>query len=411
VSITEQFNKSTLIERVKSILLKPGDTWGVIAGEPATVRELYSSYAIILAAIPPVAGLIGRQVFGVGLFGVTYHPPFIGAVVGAIFSYVLSLIAIYILSLIINALAPSFDGQKSHIQAMKVAVYSYTASWVAGIFQLVPALSLLALLGSLYSLYLLYVGLPKVMGAPQAKALGYTVVCIISAIVLYIIIGVIVAALGFGAMTAAGGGRLTSSSGSGSSGVMHVGGATIDLDKLQAASKQLEAAGKQMAARSGDTSDAGDRSDTPPVTPIAADVLKGYLPDSIAGYMRGEVSATSGGVAGISGSNVEAQYAKGDAHMTLTITDLGAAGGFAALAGALGVEANKETATGYEKVGKVDGRMTTEEWDRQSKNGKYGVLVANRFMIEAEGNGGDIGDLKDAVTKVGPDKLEGLAKK
>ena len=403
MSIASDFNKSGLVERARNILLKPVETWNVIATEPATAGGLFTGYAAILAAIPPVAGFIGGQVFGHGIFGITYRPPFIGALVGAIFLYVLSLIGIFIFALIIDALAPSFDGQKSLIQALKVAVYSYTAAWVAGIFGLVPALSLLTVLGGLYSLYLFYLGLPRLMNAPQSKALGYSVVCILVGIVLSIVVTGIVGLLGFGAISASGPGRISSSeSGSGASGTLHIGGASIDLDKLNAASKQIEAATKQATDNPGDAK---------AVVAISSDILKGYLPDSVAGYSRGDIEANSGGVAGFNGSNVGARYSKSDAHINLNITDMGAAGGFAALAGAMGIESSKETATGYEKVGKVDGRMTTEEWDKNAKSGKYGVLVADRFMVEADGEGADMDDLKSAVAAVGPNRLETLAKK
>ncbi len=422
MSIAEEFNKPNLVDRVKNVLLKPAQTWTVISVEPATVKGLYTDYALILAAIPPVAALIGGQVFGHSIFGITYRAPLVGSIIGAIFSYVLSLASIYILALIIDALAPSFDGRKSHIQAMKVAVYSYTAVWVAGIFSIIPALTLLGALGGLYSLYLLYLGLPAVMSAPAAKALGYTAVCVIVAVVLSIIVGAIVGVLGLGAISASGGGYIKSSDNNGGtahngqSTTVNIGGAAIDLDKLKAASQAIEAATNQANNTTKQAADTtSDRStasaDTPPVVAVSSDILKGYLPDSIAGYTRGDVTASSGGVAGFSGSNVQAEYSKSGAHMTLSVTDIGAAGGFAALAGAFGVESSKETATGYEKIGKVDGRMTAEEWDRQSKNGKYGVLIANRFMVQAEGNGGDVDDLKSAVNAVGPDKLEGLVKK
>src|SRR6185437_8754440 len=146
MTIASDFNKSGLVDRVKNILLKPAETWGVIAEEPATIGGLYTGYAAILAAIPPIAGFIGGQIFGVGLLGISYHPPFIGSLVSAILQYALTLVGIYIVALVIDALAPSFDGQKNRVQAMKVAAYSYTASWVAGIFGLVPALSLLSIL-------------------------------------------------------------------------------------------------------------------------------------------------------------------------------------------------------------------------------------------------------------------------
>src|SRR3546814_6606106 len=75
---------------------------------------------------------------------------------------------------------------------MKVAAYSATAAWVAGIFAIVPSLAMLSILG-LYSLYLLYLGLPRLMKAPEEKALAYTAVTIVAAIVLAVIIGAVTA--------------------------------------------------------------------------------------------------------------------------------------------------------------------------------------------------------------------------
>jgi Yip1 domain len=62
---------------------------------------------------------------------------------------------------------------------------------VAGIFLLIPALGILNLLFGLYSLYLLYLGLPVLMKSPREKALTYTVVTVLAAIVLFIVTGMI----------------------------------------------------------------------------------------------------------------------------------------------------------------------------------------------------------------------------
>jgi hypothetical protein len=105
--------------------------------------------------------------------------------------YVLTLIGVYVLALIIDGLAPSFDGTKNQIQALKVAAYSATAGWLAGVFALIPGLRILGILG-LYSLYLLYLGLPVLMKAPKEKALGYTVVVIVAAVVLAVIVSMVV---------------------------------------------------------------------------------------------------------------------------------------------------------------------------------------------------------------------------
>src|SRR3546814_4593139 len=69
----------------------------------------------------------------------------------------LTIVGVFLFALIIDWLAPRFGGTSSRVQAVKVAAYSATAGWVAGIFALVPSLAMLSILG-LYSLYLLYLG-------------------------------------------------------------------------------------------------------------------------------------------------------------------------------------------------------------------------------------------------------------
>jgi Yip1 domain len=180
-----------LVQRVKGILLSPRTEWPIIDAEPTTPAELYRGYIIPLAAIGPIAQIIGYSVFGITVpFVGTYRVPIGSAISSALVAYILSLAATYVLALIIDALAPTFNAQRSQIQALKVAAYSSTASWVAGIFTLIPGLRLLVILG-LYSLFLLYLGLPVVMKAPREKALAYTAVVVLAAIVLFMVIGVI----------------------------------------------------------------------------------------------------------------------------------------------------------------------------------------------------------------------------
>ncbi|MGH8573285.1 MAG: Yip1 family protein [Gammaproteobacteria bacterium] len=182
-----------LADRVKKILLTPKTEWQVIDGEVITTADLYKGYIIPLAAIGPIASAIGSSVFGLPVpFVGTIRQPIGQAITGAVVSYVLMLVGIFVLGLIIDALAPTFGGTRSQIQGLKVAAYSATASWLAGIFGLIPALALLGLLG-LYSFYLLYLGLPVLMKSPPEKALGYTAVVVIVAFVLFMLIGVVTA--------------------------------------------------------------------------------------------------------------------------------------------------------------------------------------------------------------------------
>ena len=65
-----------------------------------------------------------------------------------------------------------------------------TAAWVAGVFAILPVLSVLGILG-LYSLYLLYLGLPILMKSPPDKSVGYTVVVVIAAIIIFACVGLL----------------------------------------------------------------------------------------------------------------------------------------------------------------------------------------------------------------------------
>lgn len=180
-----------LRDRIKSIILKPSQTWLEIKEEKTTISELYTSYAAILAAIPALASLIGYGLIGHSAFGM-YVRWGIGRAFGyAIIYYVLSLIGIYIVALITDALAPSFGSKKNILNAFKTALYSMTPGWIGGIFYIIPSLSVLAILAGLYGFYLFYLGLPLLMETPKQKSLGYVVVVIVISIVVHVVIGVL----------------------------------------------------------------------------------------------------------------------------------------------------------------------------------------------------------------------------
>ena len=181
-----------LVERAKRMLLTPKKEWEVVDAEPTTAGELYSQYVVPLAAIGPISRVIGFALIGVHIpfSSVTYRTPIGRAIVGAVVTYILALLGVFILAMIIDMLAPSFGGTSNRVQALKVSAYSHTAAWLAAVFAIIPGLSILSILG-LYSLYLLYLGLPVLMKSPQDKAGAYTVVVILVAIVLFMLIGVV----------------------------------------------------------------------------------------------------------------------------------------------------------------------------------------------------------------------------
>ena len=182
----------SLVDRARSLILQPGLEWKVIDAEPQTVQGLYTSYVMVLSAIPAICGFIGFSLVGVGEFGATYRVPMATGVAHMVVSYVMSLGCVYVLALVIDALAPGFGGEKSLIQALKVSAFTPTPLWLAGVFSVIPSLWIIGALLSIYSLYLLYVGLPILMKTPEDKAIACAVVVIMAAIVLVVVVKVVI---------------------------------------------------------------------------------------------------------------------------------------------------------------------------------------------------------------------------
>lgn len=190
-----------ILPRMKNILLQPKAEWAAIAAESTGTAELYLKYIIPLAAIGPVATFIGMSLLGydVPLLG-RFRTPILAGLSTAVVSYVLALVGVFAFALVIDALAPTFGGTKDPLRALRVATYSFTPAWLAGILFALPALGVLAILAGLYGIYLLYLGLPVLMKSDVNKALPYTLVSILGAIVIHLTIAMASAAVaGFGA--------------------------------------------------------------------------------------------------------------------------------------------------------------------------------------------------------------------
>ena len=410
MSITDPNYRASLMTRVKGILLQPKAEWDRIDVEPATVPGLFTGYAMILAAIGPVCAAIGMVVFGVGIPGIAvYHANPIGALTTAVVSYVLALASTFAIGLLIDALAPTFGGQKNQVQAMKVAVYGSTASWLAGVFSLIPALALLGIVG-IYSLYLYYVGLPKLMKTSQDKALGYTALVVVCYIVLALVIAAVVTPLrmlgGTGLSSGLGAGGVTVV---GDGGTVRVGNGAVNLAALTAASKQMEASANAMQAQAAAAQNGGVVTAGTTVAVASPDALRALLPAGMMGYARGDVSSESAGAAGLNTSHAEAVYTRGDATIRLNVADAGAMGALTGMAGALGVNADKRTATGYERVSTAGGRTVSEEWDGATKRGKVAVM-AGRMIVSAEGDGASMDEVKAAANAIDAGRLAALAR-
>jgi Yip1-like protein len=416
----------TLVERAKNICLTPNTEWPVIAAEPTSTGTLITGYVVPLAAIGAIAGFIGGSLIGrsLGYLG-TYRVPLFSGLVLALFVFGMAIVGVFVLSLIINALAPTFGGEQNSTQALKVAVYSYTPAWIAGVLQILPLLGILAIFGALYGLYLLYLGLPRLMKCPEDKAVPYTAVVVVCAIVLSVIITAIGATIvGAGAFaTGALSGGLGGALGGGPA---RPSGSEVQFDKnsalgkLQELGNKLEESGKKMdaAQKRGDDKaqvaaafeglgtlfGGGKR-----VDPVAIDQLKKFVPDTFAGLPKTASSAEKTGIATLMVSKAEATYGDGAGKsVTLEISDTGGVSGLVGLASWAGIEGEKDDDNASEKTQKVGGRLVHERSSKRGGSNEFGLVLGDRFLVSANGRGIGVDELKAAIGRLDLVTLESM---
>lgn len=151
------------------------------------------------AAFAAVMSFVHMSVIGVSLpFSGVFRSPIGSGLVYALLAFGFGLLGLFLVALIINALAPTFSGIRNQRQALKVAAYSFTPAWLAALLALSPILpTLLQFVAGCYGIYVLYLGLPILMQAPREKAFGYTATVVICTIVLGILFGVLSATTGY----------------------------------------------------------------------------------------------------------------------------------------------------------------------------------------------------------------------
>jgi hypothetical protein len=412
--ILHEGSPMNLIERAKSILLKPAQTWPMIDAEPATVGSIYKDWLVIMAAIPAVCGFVGLSVIGAGMFGYSIRVPFVYGIETMVLRYVLSLVVAFVMALVVDALAPSFGGTKNQVSALKVIAYGSTASFVAGIFSLLPSLAILGFIIALYSIYLIYLGLPVLMKCPQDKAAGYTAVVIVIAIVAAVLVGSLsttfVPARGmFMGAGHAGGAAFSIKTPEGE--------VSVDGDAMAAAAARMAAARERVdaAQKSGDPASAGQALGEM-VSALAAgggatipvQDLKAQLPEAL-GALKRESFETNGGQAmGIASSVAKASYAGGQQRAQLTINDVGGLGGLAGMAAWASMTVDKETPEAIEKVYKDAGRTIHEESRKDGSHAEYTVILKNGVIVETTGEGMDGATLKSLASAVNLDAIEAM---
>jgi hypothetical protein len=406
-----------IVERAKNLCLTPSTEWPVIAEEASSAGALMSGYVLPLAGISAVAGFIGGSLVGYTLpFVGTYRVPFAAGLAAAVFSVVMAVVGVFVMSLIINALAPTFGAEKNSDRALKVAAYSFTPAWIAGVFMILPALGMLAALGGLYGLYLLYVGLPRLMKCPEDKAVGYTAVIVICAIV----VSVVMAAMGG---MVAGAGMLGAGALDAARSGVPSGEVPFDPNSPLGALQGLGAGLEESARRIEEAEERGDQNAQVAaameglgallgggrrVEPVDIEELRVFVPDTFAGLPRTESSAEKTGIAGVMVSRAEGSYSDGaQKNVTLEVTDTGGASGLTGLASWMNVQEERKSADGFERTERVGDRLVHEK-SSKSGDSEFSIVVGNRFIVSASGRGVDLDELKTAASGLDLSRLESM---
>lgn len=409
-----------IVERVKNILIQPKTEWPVIEREQTSAQALYTGYIMPLAAIGPIAMLVGLSVVGVQVpFMGTTRIPFSSLIPQMLVSYVLGLAGVYVLALIINTLAPSFGGTSNLTQALKVAAYGATAAWVGGIFHLFPLMGILGLLAALYTLYLLYLGLPVLMKSLPERSLGYTLSVVIAAIVLFVVIGAISASL-------VGIPMAVRQSKEEEKATKHLEQVSKSLESFTKGLEKSGQSGGNTQAASEPPANLGDAlqeagnvmqafnqaaSGGKTVEPVDFRQFKALLPESVEGMQRAEVSGEKSTALGMTISKAEGRYTGEDRRVIdVTISDIGTVGGLASLAlyAWANNEIDKESPTAYEKTTTFQGNKAYEKYNKRDRSGEMGVLIGKRFVVEVKGDGVSMEDLKGMLSKLDLAKLANM---
>lgn len=190
----------TIFERVREVILNPRVAWQIVKEEKIEVKQLFVNYAAPLALIPAVSSLIGLTLIGVRLpAGNVVRPPFFEALIAGVVGYIFHLAGLLIGGWMVKLLAPVFSSKSDYTLAMKVAVYSMTPFWLAGIFSALPGLGILSVLG-LYGIYLLVLGLPVILETPSDKVIWYALLILIAASVVSFVLSLFVFGMCYGPM-------------------------------------------------------------------------------------------------------------------------------------------------------------------------------------------------------------------
>jgi hypothetical protein len=374
-------------------------------------------------------------------FGGSFRMPLASGLSYTLMMFVSALIGVFIVGIVINALAPTFSGQRDQRQALKVAAYSLTPAMLSSVLALSPILAtLLQLLAGLYGIYVLYLGLPVVMQSPQEKSFGYTASVVICTILLGVVFVILssVAHIGgnrLGSLGSTPTERAAEQAAARDQGAAAVGntignmlgtdakgkaGLSAALSNLAKAGEQSQASPPIAAAEQNPQSAAsaaggllsalgGALGGPNRVDTVDFKTLTSMLPASLPGMTRTSAQGENQGAIGVKTSSAKADYAgKDGTGVHIEIADISGVSGLMDLASGLIQSTTSESDSGYEKDVNIGGRTVHEKYDAPNKKGELSVILAKRFSVDITGSGADMHSLEQSLGQIDLARLESM---
>lgn len=185
----EALHKSEhILSRAYGLFSDPKREWEQIRAEETTIPNILIGYVAPLALIPPVCGLVGDTVFGRRIGEAVFRPEIGEAIISLVVTWIVSIALVFLLGLLIDSLAETFDAERNDLAAQKVAAYSLTPAFLSGVFSLWPPLWWISLFALAAMVFLMYRGLPILMKAPPERALGYAASVTVAAAIAFIVL-------------------------------------------------------------------------------------------------------------------------------------------------------------------------------------------------------------------------------
>ncbi len=160
-------------EHMFGLMYHPKEEWAEIKKENYSVSHVYFSHLIFLAALPPLALLIGTTQVGWSLSGTSYIKLTMDSAIPiAVAFYFALLVGVWFMAYCVHWMEKTFGADASMERCIVFTVFTSTPMFFAGLAGLLPILWLdffVVLAAVVYTVYLLYIGVPIFMDIPEER--------------------------------------------------------------------------------------------------------------------------------------------------------------------------------------------------------------------------------------------------